>query len=256
MQYKQPYKLGLKPVTRQPRLMLKKYLSSNLPTPPEKFGHASLIVPHMYKNNELGDCAIAGSIEEIRLLNAERGVTVPFSDTTAVTNYSAVTGYDPADPSTDGGTDVHDLYEYRQKTGFIDDAGQRHKLAVYVGLTPGDWDELVQALYLFTTVGLGINVPDYAQDQFADGGPWDVKRGHHQIVGGHYIPAVARDGDIVSIITWGAVLGMTQRFYEHFNNIAVVHLTDEMLTGGKTIDGFDRDALVADLQQFNTGQVP
>jgi len=83
-----------------------------------------------------------------------------------------------------------------------------------------------------------------------------VKRGHHQIVGGHYIPAVARDGDIVSIITWGAVLGMTQRFYEHFNNIAVVHLTDEMLTGGKTIDGFDRDALVADLQQFNTGQVP
>jgi len=49
---------------------------------------------------------------------------------------------------------------------------------------------------------------------------------------------------------------MTQKFYEHLNNIAVVHLTDEMLTGGKTIDGFDRDALVADLQQFNTGQVP
>jgi hypothetical protein len=100
VQYKQPYKLGLKPVKHQPKLMLKKYLSSNLPTPPEKFGHVSLIQPHMFKNDSLGDCAIAGSIEEIRLLNAERKVTVPFSDTTAVTNYSAVTGYDPADPST------------------------------------------------------------------------------------------------------------------------------------------------------------
>ena len=250
------YKLGLKPVTKQPTLRLKDYLSSSLPTPPLKFGHADLIQPMMLGNDQYGDCAIAGSIEEIRLLNAERGFTVPFSTASALKAYGEITGFDPSQPDTDQGTDVHDLYEYRQNTGIADDNGQRHKLAAYVGLTPGDWNQLVQALYLFQVVGIGIQVPDYAQDEFAKGGPWQPMRGHHQIVGGHYIPAVSRNANTVDIITWGGRIPMTATFYKRFSNVAVVHFTDEMLTGtGTTIDGFDRASLLADLSQLNTGRV-
>ena len=250
------YKYGLKPVQAQPHLMLVNYLRpADLPTPPAKFGHADLIQPAMFMNDQLGDCAIAGSIEEIRLVNAERNVTVPFSDKTAVVNYSAITGYNPEDPSTDGGTDVHELYDFRKKYGLVDDAGNRHKIVAYAGLTPGDFDELVQALYLFTTVGIGIQVPSYAQDQFGAGGPWDVEPGSPEIEGGHYIPVVSRDGDTVDIFTWGGRIAMTKAFYNEFNTVAVVAFTEEMLTGDKTIDGFDRQSLVADLPRFSTGPV-
>jgi hypothetical protein len=251
------YQLGLKPVQAQPRLKLVDYLkrAPKLPTPPAVFGHADLVAPHMFMNDKIGDCAIAGSIEEVRLLNAERKVTVPFSDETAVANYSAITGYNPADPSTDQGTDVHDLYQYRKNTGIVDDAGNHHKIVAYVGLTPGNFHDLVQALYLFTTVGIGINVPDYAEQQFEAGGPWEPEPGYHKLVGGHYIPAVARNGRTVDVFTWGGKIAMTDTFYKAFNTVSVVSFTEEMLIGDKTIDGFDREKLLADLPAFNTGPV-
>lgn len=250
------YKFGLKPVTQLPKLRLVNYLAPNLPPPPLRFGHGNLITPMMLGNDQVGDCAVAGSIEEIRLLNAERGVTVPFTTATALRNYSDITGYNPSDPNTDQGTDMAELYRYRKHTGIIDDAGKRHTLAAYVGLTPGNWDELLQALYLFQVVGIGIQCPDYLQTQFAHGGPWTPLRGHHDIVGGHYIPAVARNGNSIDILTWGRSIKMTRAFYQRFSNVAVVHFTDEMLNGsGKTIDGFDRASLLADLNLLNRGTV-
>lgn len=260
--------LGLKPVHRQPRLRLVDYLRpSDLPAVeslPAKFGHADLIQPQMFLNDRIGDCAIAGSVEEIRLLNATRGVTANFSNRSVVANYSAITGYEPgpelavrgAPPNpTDQGTDVHDLYEYRQTTGLVDDDGNRHKVVAYAGLTPGDFGELLQALYLFETVGVGILVPDYAEAQFETGGPWQPEPGRPNITGGHYIPAVARDGAAVDVFTWGARIAMTDDFYREFSNVAVASFTEEMLIDGKTVDGFDRDKLLADLVALNTGPV-
>jgi hypothetical protein len=246
------YKLGLKPVVEQPRLKLGDYLHPDLPTPPVKFGHAELIQPAMFMNDRLSDCTIAGSIEEIRLLNAERKVIAPFSDRAAIANYSALTGYILGDQSTDRGADIHDLYEYRKTIGIADDAGDRHRIVAYAGLTPGDWDEFVEALYLFTTVGVGLQLPDYAQDQFNAGRPWQVLSGQHGIEGGHYVSACARDGNTVDVFTWGRRHTMEADFYRAFNSVAVVSFTEEMLIGDKTIDGFDRATLLADLPAFNT----
>ncbi|GFG74634.1 hypothetical protein [Mycobacterium botniense] len=150
------YKLGLKPVHTHPRIRLCDYYTSDLPSVDSlKFplGHAGLVKPRMYLNDRIGDCAIAGSIEEIRLANALRGVTVNFTDDTAVQNYSEITGYNPADPGSDQGTDVHELYEFRQNTGIVDADGNRHKIVAYAGLTPGDWDEMLIALSLFEGCG-------------------------------------------------------------------------------------------------------
>src|ERR1700744_2649888 len=110
------YKYGLKPVQAQPHLMLINYLRpADLPTPPVKFGHADLIQPKMFCNDKWGCCALSGSWEEVRLVNAERGVVVPVSDTSVLKSYSEVTGFNPADPSTDGGTDAAQLYDCRKK---------------------------------------------------------------------------------------------------------------------------------------------
>lgn len=254
------YCYGLRPVKEQPKLRLVDYLRpSDLPSVDSlKFplGHTDAIKPAMFMNDQLGDCAIAGSIEEVRLANALRGVTVPFTDATAVKNYSAIAGYNPDDPSSDQGTDVHDLFTYRKKTGIVDAKGKRHKVAAYVGLTPGDFDELLIALSLFDMVGIGIQCPDYIQTQFEAGQPWHLIRGRHRIEGGHYIPVVgATDRNTAQLYTWGAVQGITSPFYNAYSDVAVVALTDEMLTGGKSPEGFDRAKLLHDLGELNTGPV-
>jgi hypothetical protein len=253
------YQLGLKPVTQQPRVMLASYFTSDLPSVASlkfPFGHADKIEPQMFMNDQLGDCAIAGSIEEVRLANALRGVTVNFTDQTAVENYSAITGYNPDDPNSDAGTDVHDLYDYRKSTGIVDADGNSHKIVAYAGLTPGNWNELLVALSLFDMVGIGIEVPDYCEAQFEAGQPWHIKRGFHSIEGGHYISVCgALDKQTAQLYTWGAVGGITAPFYAKYNTVAVVALTEELFADGKTIDGIDMAQLAHDLPEFNTGRV-
>lgn len=201
------------------------------------------------------NCAIAGSIEEVRLANALRGVTVNFTDNTAVQNYSEIAGYN-GDPSTDNGTDVHDLYEYRKATGIVDADGNRHKIVAYAGLTPGDFDELLVALSLFDMVGIGIQVLDYCDKQFDAGQPWHIVRGFHRVEGGHYVPVCgAQDKDVAQLYTWGGTGGITRPFYTRYNTVAVVALTEELFTGDKSPEGIDRVKLAAELNLFNTGPV-
>lgn len=254
------YRLGLKPVVAQPRVQLCSYYTSDLPSVDSltfPFGYSDLIQPHMFCNDQLGDCAIAGSIEEIRLANALRGATVNFTDETAVENYSAITGYVPGDPATDQGTDVHELYDYRQNTGLVDADGQRHKIVAYAGLTPGDFDELLIALSLFPSgVGIGIQVPDYCDAQFDAGQPWHLIPGRHRIEGGHYIPVVdAASRTEAGLFTWGGHGGITASFYATYNTVAAVALTEEMFTSGVSPTGVDFDRLAADLNLLNTGPV-
>ena len=253
------YKLGLKPVEAQPTLRLCNYFTSALPSVTSlkyPLGHADLIKPQMFMNDQLGDCAIAGSIEEVRLVNALAGKTVNFTDKEAVENYTAITGYNPSNPYSDQGTDVHDLYQYRQQTGIRDADGKYHKITAYAGLTPGDFDELLIALSLFDMVGIGIEVPDYCEPQFEAGQPWHVVKGRHRIEGGHYIPGVGAQGNqLVDVFTWGAKTGMERTFYERFNTVAVVALTEEFFTADKSPEGVDMQSLANDLRALNTGRV-
>jgi len=253
-------KLGLKPVLAQPPVRLRDYYTCDLPSVASltfPFGHADLIQPHMFCNNSIGDCAIAGSIEEVRLANALAGKTVNFTDQTAIENYSAITGYVPDDPSTDQGTDVHELYDYRKSTGIIDADGQRHTIVGYAGLTVGDFDELLVALSLFPSgVGIGIEVSDFCEAQFDAGQPWHLVPGNHTIEGGHYVPVVgATDRHTAQLYTWGALGGITAPFYAAYNMVAAVALTEEMFVAGKSPTGLDMAQLRADLGLLDTGPV-
>jgi hypothetical protein len=255
-------KYGLKPVTSQPRLRLADYVTSDLPSfasLPDTFGNPDLIQPEMFMNDTLGCCDESGTAEEIRYLNQAAGVTVNFTDASIVENYSAVTGYNPDDPSTDQGTDVHQMMEYRKTTGFLDADNQRHTIIDYVGLTPGDWDEAMVALWLFGVVGIGIQATSYIQQQFSEGQPWHLVPGRHSIDGGHYVPLVARtNANTAALYTWGGVGGIESNYYHPYCTVAVVSITKEMFTpeGAAGFNGaVDFDKLAADLPQLNTGTV-
>jgi hypothetical protein len=246
-------KLGKKPAAPRPKdITLTQIVSAGttLPAAPVGFGHWHVLAPDgwgMLGNDRYGDCVWAGAGHETMMVNAMNGRTVAFTDTDALADYAAVTGFDPSDPATDQGTDVHAALDYRRHTGVIDAAGVRHLVGAYVALEPGNWRQLLDALYAFDFVAVGFLVPSYAMDQFAAGRGWSWQPGG-VIEGGHYVPVVGRPHAwTVEVVTWGRAQGMGRRFFEAYCDEAYGVLSPETLNGGKTPEGLDMAALEAAL---------
>lgn len=223
--------------------------TTQLPKPPKTFGHENFIGKAdwaMLGNDQWGDCVWAGAAHETLLWNAEAGHGVTFNDESVLSDYSAVTGFDPKDPNTDQGTDMQAAASYRRKVGVVDANGTRHKVAAYLAIKPGNLTELYQALYLFGAVGIGIQFPSSAMDQFNKRKTWSVVS-RSQIEGGHYIPLVAKRTHL-ECVTWGALQGMTTGFFSKYCDEAIVYLSEEALIDGKSAELFDFASLQADLK--------
>lgn len=261
-------KYGMQPVRPEAvrgMLQFNNYVTmSRLPAVPSKFGHEKLIPDWgMLLNDRIGDCAIAGSLHEIMLWNAEAKKTVTLNTSesaqnSAAVNYAAVTGYEPGpeleDPEapanpTDQGTDIPTLINYRIKTGLVDGAGQRHKIGAAVALEAGNWDQLVYACYYFDGVGVGIDCPSQWQEAFQEGQPWDKLR-HPDIEGGHYVTAVSfglTKPWMIDIVTWGGVIPMTKAGYQQASTQTFAYLSEEKLLNGSDLEGLNLTQLRADI---------
>lgn len=225
---------------------LKNFIDKSvLPKPPKTFGHEKFIDTYdwqMFANDEVGDCVLAGAAHETMLWNAEAGKTVNFTDKGVLSDYSAITGYDPNDPNTDQGTDMSAAASYRRKTGVVDADGVRHKIVAYLAIEPGNLTELYQALYLFGAVGVGIEFPASAMDQINAGKAWSVVS-RSPLEGGHYIAMVAKRTRL-ECVTWGQIQPLTTGFYRKYNDESIAMISEEMLINRKSPEGFDYDGLV------------
>lgn len=244
------FKLGKKPARRGAiKLALGDYLKvAALPPLPAVFGHEGLIAAWpMLANDRYGDCVWAGAAHETMLLAKEAGSTVSFTDANVLSDYSAVTGFNPDNPASDDGTDMQAAAAYRQKTGILDAAGKRHTIAAYLALEPGAIGDLYYASYLFGAVGIGLMLPSSALDQAAQGQTWDVVAGSPS-AGGHYVPLVGRRADgLLIAVSWGAIQPMTEAFLKTYCDEAVAYVSTEDLVNEISPEGFNYDALVADL---------
>ena len=219
-----------------------------LPTPPLVFGHESIGQDWgLFCNDRFGDCVWAGAAHEAMIWSHEGGRTVAFSDQGVLSDYSAVTGFVPANPMTDQGTDMAVAAAYRRNTGIVDVKGVRHKIDSYTALSAGDVDQLVLAAYLTGAVGVGLRLPASAEDQFDAGEPWTVVPGD-EIDGGHYVCCLGRNsrGNLL-VVTWGRIHAMTPQFYQTYCDEAVAYLSLEPLKNNLSPEGFNIDQLRADL---------
>lgn len=225
------------------------YMTGDLPSPPASFGHDSLVKSYpMFGNDQYGDCVWAGAGHEGQIWSAEGGVPAKFGVGALLDAYSAVTGFDRNDPSTDQGTDMQAAASYRRKTGILDVNQKRHKVTAYIALTPGDLHQLYAATWLFGAVGVGIEFPAFAMDQFNARKTWDVQKVNAKIDGGHYIPSVGHHNGLISVITWGRKISMTEAFYRKYCDEAIAYLSPDIFTLGKSLEGFNLAALQADLK--------
>jgi hypothetical protein len=252
------HKLGKKRATHDHRDLLFADFATfaNLPKVPASFGYGRAVTDWgMLGNDQYGDCVFAGSGHETMLFaETTHGVSgMPrFDDQSVLSDYSAVTGFTPDDPDTDQGTYVREALDYRRKTGVTDATGQRHKIAGYVALEPGNWEQLMQAAYIGLAVGIGIEFPESAMTQFNHQQMWSVVAGA-QIEGGHYVPVTGRTSlDNIGVITWGRRQGMTRAFYTKYCDEAwgLVPL-DGLKSTGKNVRGFDTEALTHALEHLS-----
>ena len=219
-----------------------------LPTPPAVFGHQALVSAYgVLGNDQYGDCVLAGGAHETMLWDNEGGASVQFTDASVLSDYSALTGFNPADPATDQGTDMQAAASYRRTTGLIDANNVRHRVDAYVAPETGNLDELLAATYLFGAVGFGFQFPASAMTQFNAGQPWSVVPGS-PIEGGHYTPIVGRraNGNLVCI-TWGEIQEMEPSFAQSLNDESVAYLSLESLKNNVSPENFDLATLQADL---------
>lgn len=212
---------------------------------PANFGFDHAIPPKawgMLGNDEQGDCVWAGACHEHMLFGARGSGAESFTTTDALADYHACAGPE------DNGTDVHEAMAYRQRTGIMDALGVRHKIGAYVSIDHTNLTQVWQALYSCEAVGLGIQFPDSAMDQFNAGKKWSVVPGA-QIEGGHYVPLVSRSTKMCKVVTWGQLQTVDQGFLSAYLDEAWAFVSVDTLNGaGRTRRGLDIDALNADLQ--------
>jgi hypothetical protein len=212
----------------------------------------------IYLNDQIGDCTIAGAGHMLGAMAVYGGHEEPlFSDAEITTAYSAVSGYVPGDSSTDNGADMQTVLQYLASVGLTDTTGKVHKVAGYAAFgSPADEVLLAQVLDVFGSVYVGVSLPEYAEQEFAAGQPWNWQP-NAQIAGGHCIVLQKRSvggTGVLDYITWGAVQKATRSFQYNFAEEAWAVVSQDWLTAnGDSIEGLDLEQLISDLQYVPVG---
>lgn len=249
------FKLGLKFSPEPPALRFGDYLKEvQLPAAPDAFGSANLIGNKswgMLGNADTGDCTIAGPMHATMLWRAiAKSPPATFTTMDAYDDYRDACGYVLGDPATDQGGDMVSVASYWRQTGMRDSAAARHKITAYMQIDATNLAHIDLAAYLFDAVGLGVELPRSAEQQFMEGRPWTVVD-NDPIEGGHYIPYIQKaPGNIRQVVTWGGLQDVTEEWLTKYLREVVAYVSPEYLVDGKSPLGFDASALLDDLDKI------
>jgi hypothetical protein len=246
-------KLGLHLGTHKPLLRLADYITPAPPAVPASVERSNPgFAWGMLDNDKIGDCVIAMMMHSIEAFHLDAGTSVPaFADADAIATYTAITGYNPANPSSDQGTDEGQAMLYWQNTGIHCAAdGSVHKIAATIAVDPKNTDERRRAIWEFVALQYGVALPISAQGQ----SEWTVTDPTLQgnaapgSWGGHGIPGISYDPTHETVVTWGADLVMDEAFATAYLQEAHVVVTTEMLSrSGVSPAGIDWDKLTGDI---------
>lgn len=200
----------------------------------------------MLGNDTVGDCTIAAALHmQMAWASVAQSTNVPiFTTNDALDLYSAITGYNPADPNTDQGAVETDVLAYWQNTGM-----HGNKILGYVAVDVTSKDAMDAATYIFGGLYLGIQVPAYIMNVPA-GGSWSYTgSGDTSIEGGHAIPRIGYGEDGATIISWGSLYHWDRQFEADNCEEAYAVVDDYWIkASGRSPSGVDMPSLLADLK--------
>ena len=203
-------------------------------------------------NDNYGDCAQAGILHLIQAQSANAGTSLSATTSQALLLYSAITGFNPNDPSTDQGTVLTDLLTYIQKNGVeMTDSTGKAAIVEVVGSAALDITSIAQmryATYIFGGSYLGINCPEQCEQDLAN---WNFPAGL-SIAGGHCIPRVGEGAAGGQIVSWGQTIPFSNDFWTAYGDEGYVVITKAWLNAqGQSPSGMDLDGLVAAMNQIS-----
>lgn len=196
-------------------------------------------------NDNWGDCAEAGILHLIQAQSANTGNPLSATTDQASALYTAVTGFDPNDPSTDQGTVLTDLLTHIQANGVeMTDATGKTVTVEVVGSASLDISSFAQLRYAAYTFGgsyLGINCPQECESELTN---WNFGAGL-PIAGGHCIPQVGEGAAGGKIVSWGTVIPASLGFLISYLDEAYCVITKAWLNAqGKSPVGLDLDGML------------
>ena len=198
----------------------------------------------MLGNDSVGDCTCADVLHH-RMLQASVAHALDpltFSTADALSVYTAVTGYNPADPSTDQGAVMLDVQNYMKKF--------TNSIQGFVTLDAGNLSQIQAALYLFGGVDLGFNVPAYIM-QVPAGGSWSANGGDETIEGGHAVLACGYGRSGFRVVSWGTTYTANWAFWSQYVDEAYAWVsTDWIKANNISPSGVDLNGLLSDLKDL------
>lgn len=205
----------------------------------------------MLGNDQYGCCAEAGIMHLVQAQAANVGVQLHATTAQTLALYSAITGFNPNDPSTDQGTVLTDLLTYIQKNGLeMTDATGKTVTVEIVGSASLDITSIAQnryATYIFGGSYLGIGCPQQCEEDLSN---WNFGPGL-PLAGGHCIPRVGEGGAGGKIVSWATVIPFSNQFWTSYGDEGYVVLTKAWLSAqNKSPSGLDLDGLVTAMKSI------
>jgi hypothetical protein len=251
-------KLGRKDPTGAPRIKLTADLIPAAPLlPPASVDWYSKVDANtwgMDGNSDVGDCTCAEVDHSTKARQVAAGnAEVRSSAAEVLAAYSAITGYNPSDPSSDQGAVMQDVRDYWRKHG-ITLGGKLDKVTLFAEVDHTDPMLIRWCVARFGAVALGFNFPASAMDQFNAGRPWDMVPGS-PIEGGHAVSMIGYDAADAYVVTWGRVQKMTWAFFRSYVEEAWTDISADWLNSQSGQDPLGEVAYALG-QQFEqvTGQ--
>lgn len=248
-------KFGKKPPKVHPStLRLSKYLPKVIPS--DDFGVTLPAAPAKtfweyrvpesqwqdFGNTTIGDCTVAAISHMLMNETAHTGLMVIPAIRDVLGFYSAVSGYIPGNDATDNGAAITDVLALQQSTGI-----SGHKIVAWAAIDPTNIAAVKQGIFIFGSVDIGFNVPQYAMEQVQAMMDWTVMQGNSNIVGGHSVPLFGYGSLGATCVTWGKLQRMSWDFFKAYCDEAYVAISEDWLKAGRSPSGFNMDALRADI---------
>lgn len=238
-------KLGKLPVRTDVRtLRIAQYVDEGrLPEAPERLDLAAGVRAWpLYVNDTRGDCTTAAAAHMVEAWTAAaRGRPVEVSESAVLRAFERVKIVDPF--TGEEGAFALDVLKLWRASGI-----GRHRIGAFVRVAPYDHRLVRSAAWLFGGLYVGLALPLTARTQRI--WEWtgelggDAKPGSW---GGHAVDVVRYDRAGLTVVTWGRLQRMTWSFWERYCEEAYCALSEDFVEHGRAPNGFDLEALRADL---------
>jgi hypothetical protein len=238
-------KLGKLPVRVDVRtLALARYVDpTKLPAPPPLLDLTEHVPEWpMYGNDRIGDCTTAAAGHMIEAWSAaSSGRATEISEHAVLAAFDHVKVRDPL-TGEEGAVEL-DVLTFWRKTGI-----GRHKIGAFARVSVHDGELVRAGAFLFGGLYIGIALPLTAQDQ--DVWDWTGSLSGPALPGswgGHAVDVVGYDAEGLTVVTWGRLKRMTWAFWARYVDEAYCLLSPDFVRRGHAPNGFDLEALRADL---------